>query len=295
MKDAERIELHAGGLRFGAYAQGEGPVVLCLHGFPDHARSYREQLPALAEAGYRAIAPTMRGYEPSSQPRDGRYYLVDLAEDVIAWIDELGERQVSIVGHDWGALTAQVVALRAPERVRCMVTMAVPHLRRMGAGWREVAGRQLRNSWYVAFFQLRGLADWVVERDDFAFIEWLWRRWSPGWELPQDEWDQLEATFAQPGVRRAALGYYRCNFGSLRAASRGIGATAGRSSVPTLLMTGERDGCVDTRLHDFGDWRGDFVGEAKVVRVAGAGHFLHQERGEAVNREIVAWLGEHAG
>ena len=86
----DRIELRANGLRFSAHAAGAGPLVLCLHGFPDHAGSFRHQLPALAAAGYRAVAPTMRGYEPSSQPRDGDYHIVRLAEDVVGWLDHLG-------------------------------------------------------------------------------------------------------------------------------------------------------------------------------------------------------------
>ena len=90
----KQTTLHRDDLSFSAYEDGEGPVVLCLHGFPDHKRSFRFQLPALAKAGYRGVAPTMRGYEPSAQPADGDYHLIRMAEDILSWIDELGEEKV---------------------------------------------------------------------------------------------------------------------------------------------------------------------------------------------------------
>ena len=298
MSEFETRAFQHGPLRFTALAQGNGPVVLCLHGFPDHARSFRHQLPALAEAGYRAIAPTLRGYEPSSQPSGRRYFLVDLVDDLRAWIDQLGQERVSVIGHDWGALVAQAASALIPDRLRCVATLAVPHLRRMEAAWREVLPRQLRYSWYAMFFQLRGLADWAVRRDDWALIDRLWRSWSPGWPLPPDERRALHETFALPGVQRAALEYYRCNLGGLVRggdARRSLDAASQRCSVPTLAMTGERDGCVDTRVFDHGDWRTDYLGPARLVRVTGAGHFLHQEKPQQVNAELLDWLRQHGG
>src|SRR3954453_9658907 len=103
--------LHHGALSFSALEQGSGPLVLCLHGFPDHARTFRAQLPAFAEAGLHAVAPMMRGYEPASQPADGDYHVLRIAEDVIAWLDELGADRAHVVGHDWGAFVAYLVAI----------------------------------------------------------------------------------------------------------------------------------------------------------------------------------------
>jgi pimeloyl-ACP methyl ester carboxylesterase len=293
MDDAETLELHAGPLRFTAYAQGQGPLVLCLHGFPDHARSFRHQLPALAAAGYRAVAPTLRGYEPSSQPSDGQYFMVDLVDDLLAWIDELGEREARVIGHDWGAIIAYAAAARAPERLRCMVTMAVPHMRRFLPATRMVMPAQLRRSWYVLFFQLRRLSNFVMDRD-FGVIDKLWRDWSPGWRPEADEYEALKATFAQPGVRRAAMGYYRGVFGSTSPRSRESWKLMTRkTSVPTLAMTGAIDGCVDTRLHDFGNWEADYLAPSRVLRIEQAGHFLHQERPDVVNEAILEWLRAH--
>ena len=111
MSEFEALTLKAGPLSFSAHAAGAGPIVLLVHGFPDHAHSWRFQLPVLAEAGYRAVAPTLRGYEPSSQPADADYHIVRMAEDVVAWIDDLGGEPVHLVGHDWGAIIAYAAAM----------------------------------------------------------------------------------------------------------------------------------------------------------------------------------------
>ena len=116
MKNEQTLSLETNGLTFHAFDEGTGPIALCLHGFPDHARSFRHQLDVLARAGYRAIAPTLRGYEPSSQPDDGDYHMLRMAEDVVAWIDALDADRVHLIGHDWGAVIGYAAAALAPER-----------------------------------------------------------------------------------------------------------------------------------------------------------------------------------
>lgn len=285
------LTLHHGPLAFSALEEGSGQTVLCLHGFPDHARSFRHQLPALARAGFRAIASTLRGYEPSSQPRDGDYRLSRMAEDVKAWLDELGGQPVHLVGHDWGAAIGYLVAALWPERLLSLTTLAVPHPGRLP---QEIPFRrpsQLAKSWYMFFFQARGLADAWVARRDFAFIDQLWRAWSPGWEAPADELAALKESLRQPGVVRAALGYYRAVLDIRSRDARRMRASLARPiQVPTLAMTGALDGCMDTRLHDGAMRKQDFPRGLRVVRVPGAGHFLHQEKPDAVNEILLDWL-----
>lgn len=291
---APPIVLEANGLRFSAWEAGGGPLVLCLHGFPDHARSFRRQLPVLAAAGYRAVAPMLRGYEPSSQPKDADYHAVRLAEDAVGWLDALGAKRAHLVGHDWGAVAGYLAAALAPERFLSLTTLSVPH---PGRFLREAALRrpsQLLNSWYILFFQLRGVADRRLARDDFAFVEKLWRDWSPGWAWPPDEMAALKQTLRQPGVARAVLGYYRAIADFFSAAGRATQRLQmAKIRVPTLALTGERDGCMDTRLHDDLMRAADFPAGVEVARVAGAGHFLHQEAPEAVNERLLAWLRRH--
>ncbi|MGH0033785.1 MAG: alpha/beta fold hydrolase [Myxococcota bacterium] len=296
MDDLEEIELHSGGLTFSALATGSGPVALCLHGFPDCNRSFRHQLPMLARAGFRAIAPTLRGYEPSSQPPDGDYHVVRMAEDVVGQLDALGAARAHLVGHDWGAVIGYAAAALAPERLHSLTTLAIPHPGRMQSEGLRQLPSQLRKSWYMLFFQLRGLADRAVEARDWALIEKLWRDWSPGWSPPAAELALVKRTLARPGVRRAALAYYRALLGWPSAASRETARLlAAPVAVPTLALTGALDGCMDTRLHDLAMDPSDFPAGLEVVRFEGAGHFLHQEKPDEVGRLITDRLTRAEG
>jgi len=100
----QQITLESEGLRFSALAAGKGPLILCLHGFPDNYHSYDQQIPALVDAGFRVVVPMLRGYEPQSQPPDGDYHLNKMVKDVLGWIDQLGAEKAHLVGHDWGAV-----------------------------------------------------------------------------------------------------------------------------------------------------------------------------------------------
>ncbi len=291
--------LSASGMLFSALtserAAGPGPVVLCLHGFPDHHRTWRLQIPALAAAGYRVVAPLLRGYEPSSQPIDDDYHTVRCVEDVLGFIDALDGLPVHLIGHDWGAVIGYQVAARAPERLLSLTTLAVPHLRSLATPRAlRALPRQLRNSWYVAFFQLRVVSDLVLRQGDFALVERLWRDWSPGYQQPAEELRLLKRTLRQPGVAAAALGYYRAFFDPFSRATLASWRLARAPvSVPTLALTGAQDGCLDTRLHDACMRPEEFPRGVEVRRIAGAGHFLHLERPDAVNAAILAWLRKH--
>lgn len=291
MSEFEKLTLHANELAFSALAQGDGPVVFCLHGFPDTSRSFRHQLPALAAAGYRAIAPSLRGYEPSSQPTDGDYTMVRMAEDLVAWIDAMGTEPVHLVGHDWGGVIAYTAAALAPDRFHAVATLAVPHPDRMQREGLRKLPSQLLNSWYMFFFQLRGLADAAVEARDWALIEKLWRDWSPGFLAPPEEMAHLKRCLAEPGVKRAALGYYRAMVGrATEGSKKTLELFRQPIAVPTLALTGAKDGCIDTRLYDYAMKDEDFPGGLEVVRLEGVGHFLHQESPAEVNALLIGWL-----
>ena len=291
MTDFEQLEFTHGPLRFTALAQGSGPVVLCLHGFPDNARSYRLQLPALAKAGYRAISVNLRGYEPESIPDDGDYTMESIAGDVLAIIDQLGEERVHLVGHDWGAAVSYTAGNIAPQRFHSLTAMAVPHPSRFLTGIARHP-KQLALSWYMFLFQLRGVADRIVARNGYQFIRMLWRRWSPGWKPPEEEMLEVLHALAKPGVTRAALGYYRA---ALDPRSFPLSAAARAQAmfqvpVPTLALTGERDGCIDTNVFQSMMIEEDFPAGLEVRQVANAGHFPHQEQAEAVNALLLDWL-----
>ena len=287
----ETLYFGQGPLTFSAQALGAGPVVVCLHGFPDNAGSFRYQLPALANAGYRGIALTLRGYEPGSIPADGDYSMEAVAGDVVTLTRALNEGPVHLIGHDWGAAIAYNAAAAAPECFRSLTTMAVPHAGRFARDGLRIF-KQLRLSWYMGFFNIPWLSDYVVQRRDYAFIRKLWRVWSPGWQPEPHALESVVDTLSQPGVRTAALGYYRAAL-SLSALIVSKEEAHFKVPVPTLALSGERDGCIASDVFEQLTVPDDFPAGVTFRRVADAGHFLHQERPDTVNALILDWLRQH--
>ena len=286
--DPELLTFQNGLLAFSAQAMGDGPIVLCLHGFPDNAGSFRHQLPVLAEAGYRAVSLTLRGYEPRSIPTDGDYTIETVATDILAVIDSLNAGPVHLIGHDWGAAVAYVAAAAAPERFRSLTVMAVPHAGRFAREGLRIP-KQLRLSWYMGFFNIPWLSDWVVSRHDYRFIRWLWRDWSPSWQPEPGVLEGVISTLSQPGVRSAALGYYRAAL-SIKALLVSVEEAHYSVPVPTLALSGERDGCIASDVFEELMVAQDFPQGLTFSRIPQAGHFLHQEQPGRVNRKIVDWL-----
>ena len=290
----QTFTLKSGDLKFTAVEQGEGPLVLCLHGFPDCYHSFRHQLPFLAAHGYRAVSVSLRGYEPSSQPSNGDYSLESIANDIVAFIDQLGEDKAHLIGHDWGAAITYTAGAAAPECFHSLTTMAVPHSGRF-VNEAFFKPKQALLSWYMLFFQLRGIADYVVKRDDFAFIRWLWRVWSPNWQIEESVITEVIDTLRQPGVQRGALAYYREALSPkqlpLTPARRA--ANAYPVPVPTLALTGRDDGCIDCNIFQALCREADFPSGLEVRVIENAGHFLHQEQPDAVNDLLLAWLEQH--
>ena len=279
-----------GALEFTAWEMGEGPLVLCLHGFPDTPATWRHLLPELAAAGYRAVAVTSRGYEPSSQPANGDYSLAALSGDVIDWIEALGGPSAHLIGHDWGSSICHLAAARAPDRIASLTALAVPH----PAGYGAVVASdfaQLERSWYVFFFQAEALSDLIVGVDDFAFLEHLWRRWSQGWSPDKVILDAMRCAFARPGVTRAALAYYRTSFntGHRRAAeSAALGAIP--LQTPVLALSGAQDGCIPPDVFEASMPEALFAAGRTLECWTDAGHFLHLEHPDRVARRIDQWL-----
>lgn len=286
------LTLARGPLRFTAEAAGDGPLVLLLHGFPDGPETFAAQLPALAASGYRAVAVTLRGYEPPSQPADGDYGIAALAGDVAAMADALGADRFHLVGHDWGASIAFAAAARMSERLASLTAIAVPHPARFAEALASDPA-QLARSHYMIEFQAPGFEERIVA-DDCAYLEALWRAWSPGWAIPAAALAEMKAVFARPGVAAAALAYYRQAFNpSPEAAAAAAGLYASPIVVPTLAIAGLDDGCIAADLFAAAMRPEDFPAGLAVERVASAGHFVHREAADAVNRLLLDWLARH--
>jgi pimeloyl-ACP methyl ester carboxylesterase len=291
---SETILLHHAGLTFPALAVGEGAVVLLLHGFPDTPATFTHQLSALAAAGYRAVAPRMRGYAPEAQPEDGDYHGIRMAEDVAAWAASLSDAPVHLVGHDWGANIAYAAAARAPERFASLTTMAVPHPVRFGEAFASNPAQAARSA-YILAFQAPGFEEQIVA-DDCAYLEALWRAWSPGWDIPADLIAAMKATFAEPGVARAALEYYRQAFDAASPAGQATAALFMQPiRVPTLGICGADDQCITADVFTAAMRAEDFAAGVKLKTIPGAGHFCHAETPDAVNAALINWLAANRG
>lgn len=293
MASIETLTLSNGELHFSARALGEGPLVLLLHGFPDDYHSFDAQLEPIAAAGYRVVAPMLRGYEPSSQsPRD-LYHLIHLAEDVFAWMQALDAKQCHLVGHDWGALTSYVAAALQPRKFASLTTLAIPHLRHSLLGVAEVPGQLVKSS-YILLMQFARIAEHIVARDDHAFVETLWKLWSPDWRYSPADLEQAKSTFRAEGVVHAATQYYRCLLQLLSLSTQqSWRLLTARVNVPTLALTGEHDGCMDSRLYDTLMREQDFEKGLRVTRLPDTGHFLHREAPAAVTDLILDWIRRH--
>jgi pimeloyl-ACP methyl ester carboxylesterase len=252
------------------------PLALCLHGFPDSPHTWRHLLPNLAAAGYRAVAPWLRGYAPTDIPADGDYRIATLAADANALHAALGgDGDAVLIGHDWGAMTSYAAGAGAPERWRRIVAIAVPPPRTAGAAF--LAYAQLKRSFYVFLFQT-SLAP-LVAMDDLGFLDRLWADWSPSYDGSVDL-PRVKDALRDPDNLMAAIGYYRAMFDS--------GGGAGTPPQPTLYLHGDADGAFG--VEGIAGAASELSAESRVEVLSGVGHFLHLERPAEVNRLILDWL-----
>jgi pimeloyl-ACP methyl ester carboxylesterase len=266
--------IEANGLRFGYREWGEGPLVLFFHGFPDTADTWDVIAPQVAAAGFRAVAPYLRGYAPTTIPsRDTTSR--DLAEDVVALIDAFGQKRVRLVGHDWGAEAVYGAIGLAPEKVSKLVTFGVPH--------RGALKPTLKIAWGLRHFAALRLPGAVERyaRDDDAMTDHLCRRWSPTWRFTATDLEPVKNAFAAAGSRNAAIGYYR----AAAYATPAFMKTPTR--VPTLCVFGTDDPALTAA--DFEGTRPFFQGGLTVAPISG-GHFCHREAPTSAIEAIIPFL-----
>jgi len=283
--------VNVNGIDFAYLACGDsGPLALCLHGFPDSAQTWRHLLPELAAAGFRGVAPWLRGYAPTALDEKGRYQNGASVADAIALHDALGgDGSAVIIGHDWGARIATGAAVFAPDRWSKLVTSAVPPSGAVAQGF--LTYRQLRRSWYMFFFQ-NPLAELVVSMNDLDFIDRLWDDWSPGYDASVDL-AHVKDALRDPSHLAAALEYYRA---TLNAAEHTVpefqaheDAIGGTPTQPHLYLHGENDGCMGVEIAHMAAPLMTTPGSFVEI-VDNAGHFLHLEQPELVNRAIIDFV-----
>jgi len=313
MTEATERIVETGGTRMRVLEQGEGPAVVLCHGFPELGYSWRHQLPALAEAGYHAIAPDQRGYGGTDAPGEvDAYDIIGLTDDLLALLDALGEESAVFAGHDWGAPVVWTLAQRVPERVRAVVAMSVPFTRRSRLPpterMRELVGDGF---FYILYFQPVGPADKEFDADPrrallgmfeptrpqgFADLEPgregdLFGRLEPPSQAPQWLGEEALARYVSEFDRTGfsgGLNWYR-NIDRNWELTEGIAEAVNQ---PALFIAGEKD--YPPKMigeQDMDECVADLRGK---VYLDGAGHYIQQERPQEVNRLLLDFLAEVA-
>jgi pimeloyl-ACP methyl ester carboxylesterase len=278
--------VRANGLEFAYLEEGSGPLCLCLHGFPDNAWSWERQLPAFAAAGYRVVAPFLRGYAPTAVPAAGWYDRATLAADVRGLIEALDGAPAVLVGQDWGAAITYGVIAALPELVSRAVVMAVPHPAMIVASLTSPA--QVHRAFHWWFFQLPNLPEMAVAANEFAFVDYVWEQWSPGHD-DHAHVARVKRSLAAEGALAAAIGYYRAALDPAKQ-DPALADVRARLDLPIRVPTLALCGADDLRAEVMARQRPLFTGPYAYRVVPGCGHFLHRERPAEVARAVLDWL-----
>ena len=267
--------VRAGELDFPVVDHGEGPAVLLLHGFPDSRHLWRHQVPALAGAGFRALAPDLRGFGDAPKPAGVPAYALErVIDDLIGILDALGVERAHVVGHDWGAVVAWLLASTRPERVASLTALTVgcPG----NSGQRTI--EQLEKAWYMFFFQHQGVAEEWLRRDDWSGLRMLLRGGG--------DFERYSADLGRPGALTAALNWYRANTPPSVLLDPPPDLPPVR--VPVLGVSADGDAYL-TEAH-VKNSQEKVVGPWKYVRMEGASHWLMLDRPEELNRLLLEFL-----
>jgi epoxide hydrolase 4 len=278
----ERVE-GAGGVGLHVVRAGEGPLVVLLHGFPEHWISWRHQIGPLVDAGFSVAVPDLRGYNLSERPlaRDA-YHLRFLVDDVAAVILASGQTRAHVVGHDWGGIIAWTFAGVHRALLDKLVIMNAPHMRLyVRVARRNI--RQLLRAWYILLFRLPYLPERLLAASDYAAVRRMFKKFpSRRGAFSNDDIDRYVEALRRPGALTAGLNYYRANAGS--GARLAISA---RSGADTLVIWGEKDPALVIELLDGLDRVAPHV---RVHRLPDVSHWVQNEAPDEVNRVMIDFL-----
>ncbi len=278
---SDLVEVPVGGLVFDALAAGPpaGELVLLLHGLPQSAEEWRFQLDALAEAGYRAVAPDQRGYSPRARPEEVEHYLPDhLVADVLAVADWLGGHRVHLVGHDWGALVAWRLAGRFPDRVRTLTAVSVPHPFAVAEAMGSDSGDQRARSAYIQLFRQEGMSEQLLLADEGAGLRALFA--NTGY-TDRPTMERYVERLLEPGALTAALNWYR-------ALGAAWAMDMGPVTAPTMFVWSTDDPAVG---REAAEACGRYVeGPYRFEVLEGVGHWVPEEAAEELNRLLLDHL-----
>lgn len=276
--DALKVRSGAVELTVAAHGPSDGTVVLMIHGFPDSAKLWRNQISTLTDAGYRVLAPDVRGYGHSDKPADvADYHISNLASDMLAVLDAVEVDDAHVVGHDWGAAVSWYLAIVHPDRVTSLTALSVGH----PTAFREAGRRQLEKSWYMLLFQFQGIAEEWLSRNDWQGL----RQWMGS----HPEVENWIADLSRPGALTAALNTYRANMGPERLITPPPSLPP--VQVPVMGVWSSGDGALlepqmlGSREHVAGEWR--------YEKIDGASHWIPLDAPEKLTALLFDWLGRH--
>jgi pimeloyl-ACP methyl ester carboxylesterase len=285
----EELHIHANGVDFVCLAQGSGPLLLLVHGFPDIPQSWSAQIEALTQAGYRVIAPYLPGYLPSRVAEKAFFDKASLVNGIAGLIEAVSpDEKLHYIGQDWGAIIGYALCAARPDLLHSAVLMAVPHPQIVNNYL--LVPKHIQRSFHWWFFQQAELPEAALLADDMAFIDYLWQYWSaPGYE-DGEHIAQVKQCLRQPGVLTTAMAYYRAMFDPAKAdpALHTLSAAMQHAiTVPTLALCGAED----MRAELMREQAACFGGPYEYREVPNAGHFLQREQSAAVNAWLLDWLG----
>ncbi|MEL6695091.1 MAG: alpha/beta hydrolase [Bacteroidota bacterium] len=275
----KNISIHSLDYRY--IEKGEGPTIIFLHGFPDLAHTWDESIESFSK-DYHCVAPYLRGYYPTGIPENGDYRIKTIAEDIQELADQLGIERFYLVGQDWGASVVYAIMNLCPDRVIKAVTVAIPHPRVLKADL--ITLYKARHFWRFST-PARSLT--YTRKNNFHYLDVLYKRWSPTWKNYQETSDQVKATFAKEGRLEAALGYYY-SFYENRSNKELLRFYGKIQEIPLLAMAGKKDGALV--LDPFYKMEEKMKAEFKLVIHEEAGHFLHREVPDFFIQEVQKFL-----
>jgi len=280
------------GVRIHYVEQGQGPLVVLLHGFPEFWYSWRKQIPALARR-FHVVAADMRGFNESAKPEGVESYAIEhLVGDVRGLIRFFGRERAVVVGHDWGGIVAWAFAMLHPEATERLVACNAPHVGAFAGLTPEERLRQLQMSWYMFFFQMREVPERFLAAGDWAFLDLAFRTVKPG-RITAEDMAEYKKAIARPGALAAGINYYRANIRPELLLGLDEIAAAVKVTRPTLLIWGEEDPFLSRPL---AERAGDFVDAPYAARfIPGCGHWVQSEEPELVTSCMLDFLSDLSG
>ncbi len=265
-----------------------GTAVILLHGFPEFHYGWKNQIPALVQTGFRVIVPDQRGYNLSDKPGGISAYDVDiLAKDIVGLFDHFGIQKAKLIGHDWGAAVAWIVAINHPERLEKLAILNVPHPDVM-ADFVLNNPAQRKKSWYVYFFQIPWFVEWILSKNNFEYLARMLRRSGRKNTFTEADIVEYKKAWSQNGAVTGMLNWYRAAMRrGLRSTLKRKKASARRVHVPTMMLWGKRDIALSFEMAQPSI---DLCDQGELTFFDKSTHWVQHDASVEVNQKLIEFM-----